>query len=489
MAGGEVVSAASASPPASAAVDDELFRIERRGLEPVPDEHRHGHPVELFFIWAAALADFFSFFAGAILVGLGLGVVDAAIVLASGALAGAALLGPLSVTGVRTGLPQIMYSRIAFGRTGAAIGGLLTALIAIGWFAYDCAIAVDTAKALPVFGAGPPTWLVALMLGGMVCGCIAVAVWGHRTISVVEAVQAPAFIAICAGIAAVLWPRFHLGLRSSLPPAEHVAVALFGFTATFALIVSWATYAADYSRYLPRTSSAWAVSLWSGGGSVVTLVLCGLLGIAVQSIDPRNQDIAGLIVGGLPTWFAWVFVAFIVVAEMSSNYLNIYTAALSGLAVGLPMRRWRAALVVGLVGGGFAGWILVHGDFQTTYVNFLTATYVWFPAWCIVVLVDFWRRRGRVDAALALVARRPWWRDVRWPALVAFLGGTAATALFYNARANQSFAGPLAAWIFRGATASADVSSIVGVVASLALFVVLLRRRPQPMRPTSLAST
>ena len=45
--------------------DDELFRVEERGLEPVPDSARHGRPRELFFIWAAALADFFSFFAGA----------------------------------------------------------------------------------------------------------------------------------------------------------------------------------------------------------------------------------------------------------------------------------------------------------------------------------------------------------------------------------------------------------------------------------------
>src|SRR4030081_2057092 len=92
---------------AGTTLDDELFQVEMRGLEPVPDDKRHGHPRELYFIWAAALADFFSFFAGAILISLGLGVIDAALVLVAGAFAGAALLGPLSVTGVRTGLPQI----------------------------------------------------------------------------------------------------------------------------------------------------------------------------------------------------------------------------------------------------------------------------------------------------------------------------------------------------------------------------------------------
>ena len=125
--------------------DDEFLRIELRGLEPVPADRRHGRPRELFFIWAGALADFFSLFAGALLISsAGLGFGDAALVLIAGAAAGAAFLGLLSVTGVRSGAPQIVQSRMVFGRRGAAVGGLLTMLIAIGWFAYDCAIAVTT---------------------------------------------------------------------------------------------------------------------------------------------------------------------------------------------------------------------------------------------------------------------------------------------------------------------------------------------------------
>ncbi|HET9052217.1 MAG TPA: cytosine permease, partial [Candidatus Dormibacteraeota bacterium] len=426
--------------------DDELFRIEERGLEAVPDGARHGHPRELFFIWAAALADFFSFFAGAILINpLGLGVLDGAAVLVLGAVAGAALLGPLSVTGVRSGLPQIMYSRLAFGRRGAMIGGALTALIAIGWFAYDCAIAVQTAKSASVFGAdGPPQAVTWAMLAVMVVACILVAVYGHRTITVVQTVQAPLFLAICGGIAVALWSRFDLGLGATVAGRDHVAALLLGFTATFALIVSWVTYAADYSRYLPRATGGWRVGVASGAGSVVTLVLCGLLGLAVQSSNPGDSLLAdpGIIVNALPAWFAWTFVVFIVVAEMSSNYLNVYTAALSALACGVRLRRWPAALVVGLLGGAFAGWILHNGaTFQTTYYNFLTATYVWFPAWCVVVLVDFARRRGRVDAAEASRPLRSWSDGWRIPAVATLILGTLATFAFYNASALGGYSG------------------------------------------------
>ena len=454
---------------------DEFLRVEMRGLEPVPDGDRHGHPRELFFIWAAALADFFSILAGALLVSvIGLGVWDAIAVLVLGALAGAGFLGALSVTGVRTGVPQIVFSRLAFGRRGAAIGGILTALIPVGFFSYDCAIAVTTAKALPVFGAGPPVWAVALMLMAMVLGCVLVAVFGHRTITLVQTVQAPTFIALAVLVALVLAPRFHPGLTSSLAPGPHLAAALLGFTATFALIVSWATYAADYSRYLPRRTGATSVALWSGGGSLVTLVLCGVLGVLVQSIDPRNQDLAGLIVRNLPTWLAWVFVAFIVIAEMSSNYLNVYTGALSALASGVRMRRWRAALAFGVVGGGIAALVLVNADrFESVYLSFLTVTYVWFPAWCVVVLVDFWRRRAPIDPEVlagSRVSELPAWRC---PALATFALGTVATLLFFQEPG--FYQGVLARVLFQGQPA--DISPFIGVGVSLALFALFARRR------------
>ncbi|MFN2464858.1 MAG: cytosine permease [Candidatus Dormibacteria bacterium] len=465
----------TAAEAALASEKDEFLRIEMRGLEPVPDSQRHGHPRELFFIWAAALADFFSILAGQLLISvIGLGVWDSILVLVLGAVAGAALLGLLSVTGTRSGAPQIVFSRLAFGRRGAAIGGTLTALIAVGFFSYDCAIAVSTARALPVFGSGPPAWGVALMLLAMIVGCILVAMFGHRTITLVQTVQAPTFIVLALVVAVVLAPRFHPGYTSNLAPGPHVAAMLLGFTATFALIVSWATYAGDYSRYLPRRTGAPAVTLWSGAGALTTLVLCGVIGVLVQSSEPQNLDFAGLIVRHLPTWLAWVFVAFIVIAEMSSNYLNLYTGALSALASGIRLPRWRAALVFGLLGGALAAFVLAQGDkFESVYLNFLTVTYVWFPAWCIVVLIDFWRRGDTEQQFLgsSRESRLPAWR---WPALATFGLGTGATLLFFQEP--SFYQGALARVFFRDQPA--DISAFVGVAVSAALFLLLSRRTP-----------
>jgi NCS1 family nucleobase:cation symporter-1 len=445
--------------------DDEFLRIELRGLEPVPPEQRKGQPRELFFIWAGALSDFFSLFAGALLISsAGLGFWDAALVLIAGALAGAAFLGLLSITGVRSGAPQIVQSRMVFGRRGAVVGGLLTMLIAIGWFAYDCAIAVTTTKALPILHSAPA--LAAPLLLVAVTGVsFLVAVYGHRTISVFQHIQVPAFLVVCCVLAVLTLSRWHLGLQSHLALGPHLAAMALGFTLTFALIVSWVTYAADYSRYLPLDASGLRVALASGGGSAASLVICGLLGAAIQTIDP-GKLLPNLIVDSVPVWFGYCFAAFIIVAELSSNYLNVYSAALCALAIGIRIRRWAAATAVGVLGGLIAALVLFAGvGFQGNYVDFLTITYVWFPAWGVLVILDTLGRRRELRTRDLVLPRGYWYSSgFRWPVMVAFAAGTLATLLFFNEPpppGEWGFVSPLAQHLFAGQPA--DISGFVGV--------------------------
>ncbi len=461
--------------------DDEFLRIELRGLEPVPLQSRHGRPRELFFIWGGALADFFSLYAGALLISAaGLGFWDAALVLVAGALAGGAMLGLLSVTGVRSGAPQIVQSRMVFGRRGAVVGGFLTMVIAIGWFAYDCAIAVTTTKALPVFR-GASDLVAGLLLLGIALVSFLVAVYGHRTISVVQHIQVPAFLAVCAALALFTFPRWDLLRQSDLALGPHLAAMALGFTLTFALVVSWVTYAGDYSRYLPAGSPSWRVAMASGGGTVVSLVGCGLLGAAIQTANP-GRLLPNLIVASVPVAFAYCFAAFIIVAELSSNYLNVYSAALCALAIGIRLRRWVAATVVGVVGSLIASLVLFAGSgFQGNYVNFLTLTYVWFPAWAMVVILDSYRGARRPDPH-ELVARRGYWFQggFRWPMLTAFGLGTLATILFFNEPpppGEWGFVSPLAHWLFQGQPA--DVSGFVGAAVTTVAYLVLRAREPK----------
>jgi NCS1 family nucleobase:cation symporter-1 len=469
--------------------DDEFLRVELRGLEPVPPELRHGRPRELFFIWAGALSDFFSLFAGALLVSAaGLGFWDSALVLITGAVAGSAFLGLLSVTGVRSGAPQIVQSRMVFGRRGAAVGGLLTMLIAIGWFAYDCAIAVTTTKALPILHSAPAS-VAPLLLVAITAISFLVAVYGHRTISVFQHIQVPAFLIVCGVLALFSFPHWDLLLQSRLAPGPHLAAMALGFTLTFALIVSWVTYAGDYSRYLPVYTSGLRVALASGGGSTASLVLCGLLGAAIQTIDP-GKLLPNLIVATVPVWFGYCFAIFIILAELSSNYLNVYSAALCALAIGIRLRRWAAATAAGVLGGLIAALVLFAGvGFQGNYVDFLTITYVWFPAWAVVVILDSLVRRRAPDP-VALISRTGYWFSggFRWPMMAAFACGTLATVLFFNEPpppGEWGFASPLAQHLFAGQPA--DISGFVGVLVTAFAYLYFRRWERRGSRPEEAA--
>ncbi|MHB1526517.1 MAG: purine-cytosine permease family protein [Candidatus Dormibacteria bacterium] len=483
--GGLGAAALDSGPTSIPEDDDEFLRIELRGLEPVPASARRGRPRELFFIWAGALADFFSLFAGALLISAaGLGFWDAALVLLAGAAVGGALLGLLSLTGVRSGAPQIVQSRMVFGRRGAFLGGFLTMTIAIGWFAYDCAIAVTTTRALPVFN-GTPLWVAGVLLVLIAGVSFLVAVYGHRTISVFEHVQVPAFLLVCAALALFTFPKWNLLLQSHLALGPHLAAMALGFTLTFALVVSWVTYSADYSRYLPLDSSRRRVALASAGGSTASLVGCGLLGAAIQTADP-GRLLPNLIVASVPVAFAYCFAAFIILAELSSNYLNVYSAAMCALAIGIRVKRWMAATAVGVLGGLIAALVLFAGSgFQGNYVNFLTITYVWFPAWAMVVILDGGLGAKRVDPR-QLVSRRGYWFSggVRWPTMWPFLLGTLATVLFFNEPpppGEWGFVSPLAQHLFLGQPA--DISGFVGVaVTTLAYLFFRSRERRQETR-------
>ena len=96
-------------------------------------------PRELGFLWAGAFVNYASLFTASLLTTYyGLGVWDGLIATALGTLAAAVILGLLSNTGPRTGLPQIVYTRRIFGLRGSYLGAALTLFLAIGWFAVDC---------------------------------------------------------------------------------------------------------------------------------------------------------------------------------------------------------------------------------------------------------------------------------------------------------------------------------------------------------------
>src|SRR5438874_4281362 len=121
---------------------DAFGRVESHGSEAIPPHDRHGAPRELAFLWAGAFVNYASLFTASLLTTYyGLGVWDGLIATALGTVAAAVILGLLTNTGPRSGLPQVVFTEKILGRAGMRVAAALTLFLAVGWVAVDSVIA------------------------------------------------------------------------------------------------------------------------------------------------------------------------------------------------------------------------------------------------------------------------------------------------------------------------------------------------------------
>ena len=397
---------------------DVFGKVEAHGIEPIPIAERHGRPRELAFLWAGAFVNYASLFTASLLTTYyGLGVWDGLAATALGTVAAAIILGLLSNTGPHSGLPQIVFTRRIFGLRGSYLGAALTLFLAVGWFAVDCVIAAQAGAQL--FGGGNRllTFSFVLLIAAVSVG---VAIYGHQTIKVLEAYGAVTFAVLSAVLFLSLAPMFHWGVAPSASGPDYAGAFVLGFMTCFALVASWFPFASDYSRYLPATSSKRAVSLWPVAGVCIPMILLGLFGLLLPTIDAKlasTQGVLAVISAHAPNWVAIPFFIFIVVGEIWANYLDVYTAGLVTLAMGIRLKRWQTALGCGVLGTSLATYAVLVTDFHLAYEDFLILTYLWAPAWAAVVLLSFFVFEGKSRPRLAIGA---------------WLAGTAASLLFVN---------------------------------------------------------
>jgi NCS1 family nucleobase:cation symporter-1 len=441
-------------------VDSDSFgRVESHGIDSIPAPERHGAPRELAFLWAGAFVNYASLFTASLLTTYyGLGVWDGLLATGLGTLAAALILGLLSNTGPRSGEPQIVYTRRIFGLRGSYLGAGLTLFIAIGWFAVDCVIAAQAGAQL--IGGGNH-WITLGLVLVIAAISVAVAILGHETIKVLATYGAIAFAALSLALFIFLAPQFHWTQGPVVTGSDYPGAFVLGFMTCFALVASWYPFASDYSRYLPRSSSTRSVTLWAGAGVVLPMLLLGLFGLLLPTIDVRlasDQGVLAVISRHAPAWVAVPFFAFVVLGEVWANYFDVYTAGLVTLAMGFRLRRWQTALGCGLLGTALASYAVLVSDFHLAYEDFLILTYLWAPAWAAVVLLTFFFFEATPRPRLALAA---------------WLAGTAASLVFVNydnlfsnlAGAPKFFNGGLVS-----ALHGADLSGLVSVAAAAAVY-------------------
>lgn len=438
---------------------DAFGKVETHGVDAIPANERHGVPRELAFLWAGAFVNYASLFTASLLTTYyGLGVWDGLVATALGTVSAAIILGLLSNTGPRSGLPQIIFTRRIFGLRGSYLGAGLTLFLAVGWFAVDCVIAAEAGVQLLGAGNRWATFGLVLLIATV---SVVVAVYGHQTIKILETYGAVTFALISAALFLVLAPQFHWTQPATVSGSDYLGAFVLGFMTCFALVASWYPFASDYSRYLPQSSRTGPVTLWPVVGVAAPMLLLGLFGLLLPTIDTRlaaGQGVLAVISAHAPAWLAIPFFVFIVAGEVWANYLDVYTAGLVTLAMGIKLQRWQTALGCGILGAALATYAVLVSDFHAAYEDFLILTYLWAPAWAAVVLLSFFVFEAKARPRLAVIA---------------WLAGTATSLvfvnyanLFGNVVANPSF---FNAGLITGLH-GADISGLVSIGVAAAVY-------------------
>ncbi|MGX1671640.1 purine-cytosine permease family protein [Streptomyces sp. NPDC055400] len=444
--------------------------VERRSIDVVPDEERHGTAFSQFTLWLGANLQITAVVTGALAVVFGGDVVWSLVGLVVGNLLGGAVMALHSAQGPRLGLPQMIQSRAQFGVRGAVVPLLLVILMYVGFFASGSVLAGQAVGELTHTGDTTGIVVFALVTGAM-------ATVGYRVIHALGRVAS----VVCA-VAFV-----YLGIRlldrvdlSALLHDAHFDAPMF--LLAISLSASWqlafGPYVADYSRYLPRRTSAKATFWWTLSGSAIGSQWSMTFGVLVAAtagakfLDNQVSYVVGLGGAGIIASFLYFVIA---LGKLTINVLNTYGGFMSMVTSVSGFRgqkvlsqRARAVYIALIMIAGTAVALIGKDSFLSSFKDFLLFLLTFFTPWSAINLVDYYlisKERYDIPALSDPHGRYGAWR---WDALTVYAVGLLAQLPFL---ATHFYTGPLVEPL-----GGADVSWIVGLVVPAVLYWAVARR-------------
>jgi NCS1 family nucleobase:cation symporter-1 len=381
--------------------------VETHGIAPIPEDQRYGTPRRLFSVWFAPQVNMAGVFSGALAIVLGLGFWIGLFAMAIGTVLGSLLVAYLSTWGPRTGTGQLPNSRMAFG-AGVVIPAVLQWLSSIAWTAL---VGLFGAEALALLLGIP--FSLAVLIALAVQGTIGF--FGYELIHRLQAVLTMVLFTTFVVFAMKLVGGHEIVTPPAVFGAELAGAFVLEVTIAFSLAVSWASYAADFSRYLPATSSPVRVFGATFAGLVLAYLFIQGLGIAAGNLVAEHtaHGVWSVMGGGLLGGLALLVIA---VASIGSGVMTDYSGSLAMQTIGARVRRPVSAVIVNVLAYGLILW-LHAADRATRFQDMLLLVSYWIPAFVAVIVIDWMiRTRGRTslnpaeestdhsDAVAALIA-------------------------------------------------------------------------------------
>ncbi|MGC8480387.1 MAG: purine-cytosine permease family protein [Acidimicrobiales bacterium] len=459
---------------------DELWSIERNGINPIGENQRHGRARELFWVWCAANIGILGITYGVYLVTppYSLSFAQALIGGIVGTVLSFVLVGVIALAGKMAGAPTLVLSRASFGVRGNVIPTAISYVSLVGWEIILVALATLAAESLlSRLGLPSSNFVTALAFLLIALIAISIALLGHATIVRVQTIFTWLFAAMTVVYFILVLPKISFAKVTAL----HAGTAsgwLGGISIVMAgLGIGWVNAGADYSRYLPRSVRSGAVVGWTTFGSSIAPVILIFVGILIGANHPSLASSANPIAAlaaPLPTWFLVPYLITAVGGLVAGTLLDVYSSGLNLLTLGLKLPRSRSVLIDGvlmIIGNIYV--LFLSKTFFAPFEGFLITLGVPLAAWAAIFIVDLLMhrlRRGYREEAL--YDPRGYYGAFSWAGVVSFvIAVVIGLGLVSSSAPIFSWAGYLGG--SSGIFASSSIGLFVGFVVAAVLYGVL----------------
>ncbi|MBV6753072.1 cytosine permease [Pseudomonas chlororaphis] len=444
--------------------------IERRSIDYIPEAERHGRLLSQFTLWLGANLQITAIVTGALAVVLGGDVYWSLIGLLIGQLIGGGVMALHAAQGPQLGLPQMISSRVQFGVYGAVIPLVLVCLMYIGFSASGSLLAGQAvAQLLHV-----EDWVGIVLFAASILVCT---IFGYRVIHGIGR------IASVLGVVAFVYLFYKLLAGndiSALLGNKHFSLA--SFLLAMSLSASWqiafGPYVADYSRYLPRSTSPvktfWAVGLGSVIGAQASMVF-GVFAAALAGSQFSHHEVSFIVsLGGSGAVAAALYFA-VAFGKVTVTTLNAYGSFMSIATIisGFRGNRHissgvRLLYIFIMVSVSAALALLGKDSFLKEFSSFILFLLAFFTPWSAINLVDFYcitKERYDIPALSNPKARYGGWNIL---GISIYVFGVLIQMPFIN---TQFYTGSLVASL-----GDTDISWIIGLVVPAALYYVAAKK-------------
>jgi nucleobase:cation symporter-1, NCS1 family len=406
-------------------------QIERRSIDYVPEDERHGKVWHQGPFWFLGNFQFFTITIGFIGPGLGLSLGWTILAGTLGIMFGTLFMAFHAIQGAQLGLPQMVQSRAQFGYRGVLLPLVATFFTFVAFNVVDSVLIAAGLNGL--FG-----WNGTVIIVVIAAVAALFAIYGHDYLHtlfrVLFYISLPLYviltIAIFAGGAG--------GDGSS--PGGFVLVAFMAqFTASASYNITYAPYVSDYSRYLPRyTRPRYIIAavFFGASGSAVWLIALGAwLATKLNATDAlvSLRDAGDAVFGGLGVVLALSSVAALVATMGINAYGAMLTTvtAVDAFKKVMPTRRLRVVTITALA----VLWVVVSLSISAGAVDVLFAALIMMlyllAPWTAINLIDYFFVRHGHYAITELFVPGGLYGTWAWRGITAFLIGFAASIPFW----------------------------------------------------------